>query len=254
MAQVMSMNPEAMTPYGRALWAYLHGQSAAELMISRDDGVTVPLPAAVFFREPSQFTPIETRALELCRGQVLDIGAGAGPHSLELQSRGLAPIAIDVDPQAVAVMAERGVRDARQSDVFQFQGGPFDTLLMIGHGIGVVEDLAGLQRFLIHARGLMRREGQLLLDSLDVRRSDDPQNLAYQEANRLAGRYIGEIRMQIEFEGKRGPFCGWLQVDSETLSEKAAREGWDSEILLELESGDYLARLTPNHIREGNAR
>jgi hypothetical protein len=54
---------------------------------------------------------------------------------------------------------------------------------MMGHGIGMVETLAGLDRFLAHARGWLSGDGQILLDSQDVRVTDDPKNLAYQGAN-----------------------------------------------------------------------
>ena len=59
----------------------------------------------------------------------------------------------------------------------------------------MVQTLCGLDRFLRHARQLIKPNGQLILDSLDVRRTMDPKHLAYQEANRRAGRYFGEIRM-----------------------------------------------------------
>jgi SAM-dependent methyltransferase len=237
------MNPDAMTPYGLALLAHFQGQTAAELTIRRDDGVEAPLAVKHYFRAEAEFTRIEFEALRHSRGNVLDIGAGTGSHSLALQSESLPVTAIDISPHAAAIMAERGVRSAHQADVFTYRGGPFDTLLLLGHGIGMVEDLAGLDRFLIHARTLARNDGQLLLDSLDVGRSLDPMNLAYHEANRRAGRYIGEIRMQIEFLGKPGPFCGWLQVDSRTLAEHADRAGWRCETILEAENGEYLARL-----------
>lgn len=240
------MNPtdsHAMTPYGRALLAYLDGRTAAEVVIRRDDGVEGSLPVRHDFRSEAELAPIEAAALERCRGHVLDVGAGSGLHSLILQSRGLPVTAIDIAPEAVAVMARRGVRVAHHADVFAYRGGPFDTLLMLGHGIGIVGDLDGLGRFLVHARDLTRSGGQVLLDSLDVTRSRDPKNLAYHEANRRAGRYVGEIRMQIEFAGLRGPFCGWLHVDPETLAAQAARAGWTCELVLEHESGEYLARL-----------
>ncbi|MCL5266811.1 MAG: hypothetical protein M1469_01760 [Bacteroidetes bacterium] len=57
----------------------------------------------------------------------------------------------------------------------------------------MTETIDGLDRFLAHAHVLLSDEGQLLLDSLDVRITDDPVNFAYHEANRIAGRYIGEI-------------------------------------------------------------
>ena len=102
----------------------------------------------------------------------------------------------------------------------------------------------GLDRFLAHAHRSLSETGQVLLDSLDVRITDDPGNLAYHEANRQAGRYLGEIRIQSEFRGERGPFGGWLQVDAETLRAHAELAGWHAEVVHREESGDYLARLT----------
>jgi cyclopropane fatty-acyl-phospholipid synthase-like methyltransferase len=183
-------------------------------------------------------------ALGRCRGRVLDIGAGTGLHSVVLQSRGLMVTAIDISPQAVGIMSERGVGDVQCADILEFDGGPFDTLVMLGHGIGMVEDLAGLDRFLERARSLVPRDGQVLLHSLDVRRTKDPDHLDYQEAVRRAGRYIGEIRMQFVFEGETGPVCGWLHLDPETLKRHAESAGWTCNKVMEEESGDYLARLT----------
>jgi hypothetical protein len=115
---------------------------------------------------------------------------------------------------------------------------------MMGHGIGMVETLAGLDRFLSHARGWLSGEGQVLLESLDVSVSGDPNNLAYHEANRRAGRYIGEVRMHLEYQGQKGPPYGWLQVDAETLNQRATKAGWNCEVILTAASGDYLVRLT----------
>lgn len=56
----------------------------------------------------------------------------------------------------------------------RFLGGPFDSILLLGHGIGMVEDLPGLDRFLGHARRLTGNAGQLLPHSLDVRQTEDP--------------------------------------------------------------------------------
>ncbi len=233
-----------MRPFGRALAAYLEGDSEAEVILRRDDGLEVALRAGLFFRAPEEFSEIERIALEACGGRVLDIGAGAGLHALALQERGLAVTALDLDPDAVEVMRRRGVRDVVEADLFEFRGGPFDTLLLLGHGIGMVEDLGGLSRFLARAPELCAVGGRLLVHSTDVRCTEDPVHLAYHERNQRAGRYAGEIRLEVEFRGDRGPGYGWLHVHPETLAERARRAGWDSEILRREATGDYLARLT----------
>jgi hypothetical protein len=57
--------------------------------------------------------------------------------------------AIDIDAQAATIMAWRGVKEGHCADILTFDGGPFDTILMMGHGIGMVETVAGLDRFLV---------------------------------------------------------------------------------------------------------
>lgn len=238
------MNPKAMEPYGAALLAYFQGDATAQVLVRRDDGRETPMPISYFFREPSQFTTIEQAALERCTGHVLDAGAGTGVHSLILQQKGLRVTAIDILPVAVEILQQRGVKDARCADLFDDAEARFDTILMMGHGIGLVETIAGLNRFLSHAHKLLSKGGRVLLDSLDVRVTDDVSNLAYQRANQQAGRYVGEIRMQFEFQGQQGSWCGWLHVDPATLNKLAASAAWKCEVITAGESGNYLAELT----------
>jgi SAM-dependent methyltransferase len=238
------MDPNAMGPFGVALRSYFAGNTGATLILHCDDGPDVQLPVSHFFRGALAFTPIEEAALAHCKGHVLDVGAGTGLHSLVLQQKGLRVTAIDICPEAVEVMVHRGVLDVHCAHLFEYQGGPFDTVLMMGHGIGMVETLAGLDRFLAQAKGCLSGQGHVLLDSLDVRVTDDPKNLAYLEANRRAGRYTGEIRMHLEYQGQKGPQYDWLLADADTLNQRAAKAGWNCEVILTVDSGDYLARLT----------
>ncbi len=199
---------------------------------------------SIFFRKPADFSPLEQKAMTLCRGYVLDIGAGAGCHSLVLQDRGMRVLAIDFSPHAIEIMSKRGVKECRQVDVFEFHEELFDTLLMMGHGIGIAGDLSGLDRFLRHAHKLLKPDGQIVFDSLDVRCTDNPRHLAYQDANRQAGRYFGEFRLRFEYKGQMGPSFGWLHVDPETLTDHAGRMGWSCRVVCQEDDGNYLAQLT----------
>jgi SAM-dependent methyltransferase len=239
------MNPDAMRPHGLALLAYADGELNAELIMRRDDDLESHVPVSYFFRKPSEFSALERIALDHCSGRVLDVGAGSGVHTLVLQEQGFRVSAIDIDPNAVKVMTRRGVREARCTDVALYEVTDFDTVLLMGHGVGMAETLIDLDPRLASLRRFIAANGQVLLDSLDVRATSDPRHLAYQANNRLEGRYIGETRLQFEFRGSTGPYCGWLHVDAETLTEHADRLGWKCSILDQLESGDYLARLIP---------
>jgi len=237
------VNLEAMRPYGNALLDYHCGNMSAAVTIVRDDGWSTVLPINTFFRHAEAFE-LERLALDLCTGKILDVGAGTGLHSQFLQNRGFKVCAIDVIPEAVQIMRERGISDVQQADIMTFSGSQFDTILMMGHGIGMVEDIAGLGRFLVHTHNLLRPAGQILLTSLDVRASNDPADLAYQRRNLDSGRYFGEIRMQFKYGGIVGPLFGWLHVDAETLKNHAAKNSWGCDLVHQQEDGNYLARLT----------
>ncbi|HSB80794.1 MAG TPA: methyltransferase domain-containing protein [Candidatus Methylomirabilis sp.] len=236
------MDRKCWSPHGLALLDFFNGRTSAEVVVHEPDGETEVVPARLFFREPEEFSALEEAALDLCRGRVLDVGAGAGCHSLVLQERRLHVCAIDVAPEAVEVMRKRGVRDVRCADVFGFRAEPFDTLLMLMNGIGVVGSLAGLQRFLRDVKRLLRPEGQILLDSYDPGPDAVPGVAAQGGPSGTRG-YPGEMRFQLEYEGRRGPSLEWLFVDFETLAARAVREGWSAEIIWREEEGHYLARL-----------
>ena len=218
-------------------------------MVHEEGGETEVVPIRVFFRGPSEFSTLEEAAVDLCRGRVLDAGAGTGCHALVLQELGLSVCAIDIAPEAVEIMRRRGVRDARCADLFRFQGGPFDTVLMMMNGIGVVGTLAGLDRFLGDVPRLLAPEGQLLFDSYDPRPEDavgdgSPGTGPPTAVQGASGQYLGEMRFQLEYRGCRGPTLGWLFVDSEMLARHAERAGWRCEVIWQEEEGHYLARLT----------
>lgn len=255
-APVDGGNPEAGSaePWallGEALEDHWRGERDGELVAVLEDGRRDPLPVAYFFRAPEGLPEAEELALELARGRVLDAGAGAGSQALALQERGLRVTALDLSPRAVAVMRARGVRDARQGDLLSFPGEGFDTVLLLMNGLGVVGDLAGLDRLLARLGILLAPGGQLLVDSSDLRASRDSGERALLAHRQAQGRYFGEVVFRLEYRGRLGPPFRWLFVDPRTLRRRAHRHGWAAQLLFDDGSGGYLARLTARARRAG---
>lgn len=234
------------SPYSEALLDYWRGDREAAYTVHRDDGWSQVVPvAAAFAGEP--FHPIELLALDRASGRVLDVGAGVGRHSLALQSRLAHVTAIEIEPELVRVMSERGVTDALAENVFTLASRQFDTILMLMNGFGMVGTLTGAAAFFEHARSLLSPEGQILCDSLDVRQTSNPTHLAYQQSNLRRGFPAGQMRFWIEYRGRSGKPFDWLHLAFDTLREHAQRHQWKAEKLADDESGRYLARLVLSH-------
>jgi len=232
---------DAYHPHGMALLDCYRGNDDA-ILTCHQDGQRDDVPAAFWLR--SDIDPLERKALDLCRGRILDVGAGAGLHSLELQRRGLDVTAIDVAEECVEIMRDRGVARALHADLYDFQGGPFDTILCICNGLDKVGPLAKLPGFLRRMRALLAPGGQLLADSFDLRVGADDARSAALSRKTAAGRYFGEIDLRFEYQGLAGEAFTALQVDYETLACASIREGWTSHRVA-TDQGHYLARLVP---------
>ena len=235
---------KAMEPYGLALKAYWEGDKFSKVLFHRDDGLIDDYIISHCFRQPEDFSYLEKQALEKCFGKVLDLGAGVGPHSLQLQEKGLEVYAMDISKEACEIMEKRGVTNVLLSDVYGIQRENFDTILLMGRAIGFVEDLAGVKKFLNHCENLLSSKGMILLDSLDVRVTSETDHLAYQERSKTLGRYIGVVGLQMEYKGQYGEPFKLLHIDPDTLNNIAENLNWKCNILRKEKNGDYLAKIS----------
>ena len=239
------MTTPAPDPLGAALLDYYHGNHRATLTVHSNVAEDEPLAASYLFRTLWEMPELERTALEECRGRVLDLGAGAGCHALELQARGFTVKAIDSSAGAADVMQRRGVAQVARHDVFAdlpTNELPYDTLLMLMNGLGLVGTLDGLEKFLIHARGLLAPGGQILTTSADIA-------YLYQDEEgalvlNLNGPYYGEVDYTMSYQGKSGHPFHWLFADASLLQDYAEAAGYATEFLAHDEQGQYLVRLT----------
>ena len=231
---------QSWAPLGRALLDYHHGDTTARFVVHSDLWDSEITAAEEYYRPLHlELSEIEQRALSLCRGRVLDLGAGAGRHALELQERGHEVTAVDVSTDAVEVMRRRGVRDARCGDLSAVSGEQYDTVLLLMHGIGLVGTLDGLAAFLDATRSVLQKGGRVLCDSADLALA-----LPSARSAGVGGSYLGEVEFRLVYRDLEGRPYPWLFVDPRTLARFAAAAGYDCEICARGGRGAYLARLT----------
>ncbi|MGQ9836494.1 MAG: class I SAM-dependent methyltransferase [Cyanobacteriota bacterium] len=242
-------------PLDQALWDWHRGQPQGPILMHVHSPDRIPfektqsISAEVFFTQ--ELPETEALALDLCRGRVLDIGAGTGRHALLLQERGLSVWALDRSPVALQIMEERGILKRIKADIFQWQGLEFrfDTLLMLMNGVGLVGSLAGLDRFLTLAQDWIQPTGQLLLDSTDLGdlgdESLEDELVAAEKSTDETNPPARVVHFTPEYQGQRGDPLPWLFVGPETLLQHAQAAGWQAQIIYQEPGGAFLARLTP---------
>jgi len=232
----------------QAMRAFLEGEEDATVHVHSDVAPVDVLPAAFFFRPvgTSRGDPLwslERKALELCRGHVLDAGAGTGVHSLHLQSRGMAVTALELLGEGVELLRERGVRRVRRGALGRLGAQErYDTILLLMNGWGLAGTLGGLDSLLAHLPRLLAPGGQILADSTDLR--EDTRQV-WGPGEDAPGGYPGEVQLQVEFRGRRGAPFPHLFVDPNTLARFGEARGWRVEIVGTIPAGGYLSRLTP---------
>lgn len=229
-------------PMGHAIKEYYATGKAAKLRVFSSQFYEDEIPVATLFRTFDQMPLQEQEAIKQCRGRVLDVGAGSGCHSVELMKRGMEVVAIDISTPSVEVMKERGI-DARIVNFFDKTfDEKFDTILMAMNGIGIVGKVERLNEFFIRVKQLLASDGQLLLDSSDIRYVFEDEDGSL-DIDLTAG-YYGELDYKMQYRGIKGEKFDWLYIDFDTLSFYAEQCGLQCEKCIDGEHYDYLARLT----------
>ena len=229
--------------FGEALLDYLSENYESDIITysSLDEEDVLPLP--YLFRDFEQMPKIEQKALEYCKGKVLDIGCGAGSHSLWLQKNGHDTTALDSSAGAIEVCKKRGVHNTVQCNILDYSSQKFDTLLLLMNGIGIVGKLNQLEEYLNHFKSLIHKNGQVLVDSSDIIYMFDTDE---DGGHWVPGDvdYYGEVTFQMEYKGQKGPIFDWLYVDFDTLKKYAEQCGFKTELIVKGDHYDYLAKLT----------
>lgn len=235
--------PKSADPMGRAIYDYTHTGCAKKLRVLSTMFDEDEIPVAELFSTAEEMPLIERAALSLCRGRILDVGAGAGRHSLQLQSRGMNVTAIDISPFSVEAMQTRGVEHALCADFFTDDFGTgFDTILMLMNGTGIAGHLSDLPHLFDRCRALLSPGGQVLVDSTDLRYiyEDEDGNFDPTEFES----YYGEVDYQMAYGDCKGQKFDWLYVDFATLAQAAEENGLKATKVADGEHYNYLAALS----------
>ena len=227
---------------GRAIWDYYHNDNPEDLQTETSISELDELPVDYLFRDFDEMNKIEQKALKLAIGKVLDIGAGAGSHSLYLQNdRNLEVTALDISPKSIEVCKLRGIKNAVAENMLHFSEGNFDTILLLMNGTGILQSLNVIDIYVKKLHSLLSSKGQILIDSTDILYmfDEDEDGGFYIPADG----YYGELDYIVHYKGESEEPIKWLYLDFNTLKNAAENNGFKIEKVLQDEDS-YLAKLT----------
>lgn len=233
-----SISDRRKDPLGAMMLAYLHGDRDAFVEVDSTTLEMSTMRGEVMFREYEQMDRLEQKALAMCMGDILDVGAGSGCHSLYLQSQGKQVEALDISPGCVEVMQQRRVKHVMHRNLFSLRGKQYATILMLMNGLGICGSLGGLNRLLRHVKMLLAEGGQLIADSTDL-----TSLFAGVKEYLLLDNYFGETKFVMKYgEVISDPFP-WLYVDFQTLRMFAEHNGLQCEQIMTDRGDRYLVRI-----------
>lgn len=231
-------------PMGQAIYNYYHHNDATSVTVNTNITQGEELPVPYLFRDFDEMPLLEKKAMNMVKGTVLDVGAGAGAHSIHLQSQGFDVTAMDISELSCEVMKLRGLTNVVCKDIWTFESKPFDTVLFMMNGIGLVKDLSGLDSFFEHIKKYVVKGGQVILDSSDIKYMfEDEEGGFWIDLNRA---YYGELEYSLSYKDCEAKPFPWLFIDFERLRTSAIKAGWNVELIYEDDHFHYLVKLKLN--------
>ena len=227
--------------FGNAIKDFYNGKDAVIETYSSIGGWD-ELPVKYLFRSFEEMPDIEQAALKMAFGKVLDLGCGAGSHSLYLQDKGLEVKPIDISEGAIEVCKLRGLDRAEMIDLWDLKDAQYDTILALMNGVGFCGSMKRIPDFLQHLKSLLAPGGQILMDSSDViyMFEDESGEVALSEVDH----YYGEVVFQSKYLDENSGSFPWMYIDFFNLQQQASHLNLQCELLKKGPHYDYLARLT----------
>ena len=239
---------------GQLLWAYYKGKESSHFEIwERSDGyISVDLTKN-YFSEYEDWALYQRKALEFVKGRVLDIGCGAGRHSLFLQEKGFDVLGIDISPLAIKVSKLRGLKKAEIMSIedMNFKSNSFDTIIMMGNNFGLFGSLKKARRLLKRFHMMTSRDALIIATTRDPYKTDNPAHLEYHKFNKKRDRMAGQVRIRSRFEKYVGKWFDYLMVSKEEMKEILIGTGWKIKEFIDSDNSQYITITEKvSHVKE----
>lgn len=239
------MLTDAQDAFGHEIYDHYQGKGAYEI-VERDDGFFSLSPGPeLYFLEHADWPPSEQQAIKYACGKTLDIGCGAGRHSLYLQAQGFDIMGIDISPLAVEVCKARGLQNAQVCPITQVSSrlGVFDTILMLGNNFALVGNPKRARWLLRRFNHMTSQNARIIAQTRDPYQTDLPEHLEYHARNRERGKLSGQARIRVRYKRYVTPWIDFLMLSPDELKTILEDTRWQVRDFIDSQDGNYVAIL-----------
>ena len=234
--------------YGHLISDYHNGVEDFEI-VEREDGLINANHLALhnYFAEYEDWAEHQKGTMAYATGRVLDLGCGAGRHSLYLQEQGHDALGTDNSPLAIETCQRRGLKHAVVTSITQLDSkiGTFDTILMMGHNFGLAGNYKRAKWLLRRFAAMTSGTAKIIAETMDPYETTDPGHLAYHQFNRDRGRMSGQLKLRVRYKKYATPWFDYLFVSQAEIEDILNGTPWQVEHYINpADTPTYVAILT----------
>jgi len=209
---------QKMDFFGKVLYDYWKNDKSPTLFFIENKIKKFPIEVSRYFRGYEEFSELEKKAINLARGDILDVGCATGYHVAALKRRGNVD-AIDVSEHVIKIANEQGIENCFVADIFKYHPSKkYDTITLFENNIGLAGTISKTERFIKILAKLLKEDGQILCEIVRTRTVD-----------------TWCVLITPLWNEKKGKSFNWLHFSPNFLSKICAKYGLKLEVLEEKE-------------------
>jgi len=222
--------------FGFAVFDWVGGSRTFEVL-ERDDGYSqIGAGPNVYLSKFRNWPLAERRAIRYLNGRVLDVGCGAGRVALDVQSRGIDVVGLEVSPLAMKAARLRGVKKLLMMpfEDLDHRVAEFESIVLFGNNFGLFEDPNRARKALMKMCEHANPGTRIFAESTSGYFGGAPalDRTLYRQ-NLARGTSPGQVKLRYHYKDLVGPWFRWLYVSQREMQSIVVGSGWRLERVLQ---------------------
>ena len=219
--------------FGFVLYRYLHGDKTPYCIVREDGYCDFPFDPKGYFQ--NKFLDVEKQGLKYVKGKILDVGCGAGRHTLYFAKKGFDVVAIDSDKFCVKTCKERGIKKVFAENILKpktIKKYRFDTIWFGGNNLGVAGNLEKMKEMFGILDKITNPNSVVLGRAFEFDKTMRGIHRKYHALQKSRGIFPGITKIRIQYKDFIGEWFNWVHISSAVLKKVLQGTHWKIDKLI----------------------